>query len=99
VPALPAEFIRATAKLAGVHLYIDSDDVFYANSQMVAMYTRNSPGPRTIKLPRASMVFDLLDGLKPVTDGPVTEFTIDAKSLKPYAWWLADTQPTLPKMP
>ncbi len=97
--ALPAEFLRAMAKFAGVHVYLDSDDILYANSHMVVMHTGEQAGPRTIHLPSPSKAFDLLNGVKPVSDKAVAEFTIDAKPVQTYAWWLSEEPPTLPAMP
>lgn len=96
VIALPSEFIRDMAKFAGVHLYLDNDDLLYANDHMIVVNPRGSNGPRTVRLRAPSRVWSLLDGLKPVGDGPVTEFTVDGPLFRPQAFWLSDRKPTLP---
>lgn len=58
---LPGRLIREVARLAGVHIYCDTEDLFFANSRMVGLMASYSSGPRTIHLPRRSdVVVDLL---------------------------------------
>ncbi len=59
---LPAAVIRAAAKLAGCHLYLDSDDVVYAGRKFLAVYATAGDGPRTITLRRPETVWDLFTG-------------------------------------
>lgn len=56
-PALPAALYRALAKQAGVHIYNDADDTFYANVSYAVLHA-NGEGERTIRLPQKYDVYD-----------------------------------------
>ena len=60
-PLLPASLLRRLAQRAGVHLYIDTEDVVWASHDLLAVSV-HQPGPRTIHLPRTVDVSDLYDG-------------------------------------
>jgi hypothetical protein len=66
-PGLPAGFWRNAARRAGAHVWCESDDILLADSQLVAIHAA-AAGPRTILLPRASDVVDLISG-EPVGQG------------------------------
>lgn len=70
-PMLPARLIRRIAARAGVHLYIDTEDVVWAARELLAVSV-NAAGPRTVRLPRQAKVTDLYTG-KVIADG-VTSF-------------------------
>jgi hypothetical protein len=78
-PMVPAGLLRNIARLAGVHVYSDSEDVLYADGHFLALHTRYA-GPRRLCLPRVCDVHDLFasgDGQDdPVASG-VHEFTVD----------------------
>ncbi len=57
-PLLPAPLLRHLAQLAGVHLYIDTEDVVWASHDIVAVSVLRT-GSRTIQLPRPANVSDL----------------------------------------
>ncbi len=57
-PLLPATLLRRLSQLAGVHQYLDTEDVVWASRDMVAISIQQ-PGARTIQLPRAADVSDL----------------------------------------
>jgi hypothetical protein len=57
VPNIPSPLLRGIAKKAGAHVYVDTDDVVYANALLLAVHTRYS-GARHIVLPRRSTVTD-----------------------------------------
>ncbi len=63
VPVLPRDLLRWFARQAGVHFYIDTPDVVWANRDMLAISVKR-PGPRTIHLPAARDVADLFRGVK-----------------------------------
>lgn len=65
-PLLPAALWRRLAQPAGVHLYIDTEDVVWASKDLLAVSAK-APGPRTIRLPRTAVVTDVYTG-KPVAD-------------------------------
>jgi hypothetical protein len=60
-PLLPAQLLRRLAQQAGVHLYVDTEDVVWASRGLLAVSV-HQPGPRTIRLPRPADVSDLYAG-------------------------------------
>ncbi len=60
-PLLPASLLRRLARRAGVHTYVDTEDVVWASHDLLAVSVHQS-GPRTIHLPRPSAVTDLYEG-------------------------------------
>ncbi|MBM4048446.1 MAG: hypothetical protein FJ279_25360 [Planctomycetes bacterium] len=62
---LPPSLMRAIARDAGVHLWLDSDDAVYADSQFVGIHAATD-GEKRLNLPRACQVLDAVSG-KPVT--------------------------------
>ncbi len=71
----PEEF-RHFAKLAGVHIYCDSDDVIFANERFLTFHA-SSAGKKTIFLPKKAAVTDLFSGAA-VSD-TAEQFSFDAK--------------------
>lgn len=61
VPMLPASMLRGFAKTAGVHQYIDTEDVVWASRNLLAVCVHQA-GTRRIRLPRTSAVRDLYTG-------------------------------------
>lgn len=60
-PVLPASFLRALARRAGVHLYNDHDDALYASRSYLAL-AADLAGPRRIRLRRRADVLDPFSG-------------------------------------
>lgn len=56
-PVLPAAFLRALARQAGVHLYNDRDDTLYASRSYLTLAV-DGAGPRNVRLPHRRNVFD-----------------------------------------
>ncbi|HMP05188.1 MAG TPA: hypothetical protein PJ982_02470 [Lacipirellulaceae bacterium] len=54
-PILPSATWRELARDAGVHIFSDRDDTFYANKSYLCLHG-NGAGARTIRLPRSSDV-------------------------------------------
>ncbi len=73
-PCLQAHVLRDLAKLAGAHLYVDGEEIVYANESYVGIHT-NEGGKRTIRLKKAADVEEVIDG-RPVAE-QVTEFEED----------------------
>lgn len=76
-PQLPAALWRNLGRLAGVHSYIDEEDVVYANASMVSVVATRA-GRRTIRLPRPRRVTEMIEG-RAVTDVPVTSFEVELR--------------------
>jgi len=74
VPIFQASVLRRLAEEAGVHFYIDTEDVVWASRELLAVCA-NEGGRRTIRLPRRSDVEDLYAG-QSVASG-VVEFQAD----------------------
>jgi hypothetical protein len=60
-PQLPASLLRRLARSAGVHQYVEGDDVVWASRGVVSVCV-DAPGERTIRLPGRSRVTDLTTG-------------------------------------
>lgn len=58
---MSAAVYRAIAREAGVHIYNDRDDTFYANKTFVCLHA-NGAGSRTIQFPWACDVTDMMTG-------------------------------------
>lgn len=56
-PVLTPEIIRAWARKAGIHIYSDSNDTFYANKSYLTVNAA-AAGSRVIKLPRRADVYN-----------------------------------------
>ena len=65
-PYLSIELMRNLAKMAGVHVYRDANDILYADRHFVCVHTGDKPAQDTLRLPQASPVYDVFGG-KPVS--------------------------------
>ena len=70
---LPARFWANLATAAGVHRYIDTPDVVWANRSQLAVCV-DQPGKRTIRLPEPRRVREMFSG-QTVSNSPVSSFT------------------------
>lgn len=74
---LPAAFYRVLARHAGVHIYNDRDDTFYANKSYASL-NANGAGVRAIQFPRKC---DLIDAITRKRLATTTDnFSYDFKS-------------------
>ena len=62
-PGVGANVLRALAKSAGVHVYLDENAVVYANASVLSV-TVVAPGRRRILLPQPTDVVDAISGLR-----------------------------------
>lgn len=81
-PVLPAAFLRALARQAGVHTYSDRDDTFYASRSYVCL-NADGAGERIVRFPRPVNLFD------PFTDQSL------APRVKEFSHPLADKETLL----
>jgi len=58
-PYLSIELMRNLAKMAGVHVYRDANDVLYADRYFVCVHTGGAPAADTLRLPAATPVYDV----------------------------------------
>jgi len=82
-PTLPARLLRAAAAKAGVHHYIDTDDVVWATRETLAI-TVNEPGRRTIRLPRPARIIDVFSGAVVVEDASSFDADFQAGGTRLY---------------
>jgi len=83
-PNLPADVLRAIARWAGVHIYSDDGDVFYANRSFLGVHTL-AGGERTIRLPRrVPGVADLLAGKVIARDTAEIRVVLEPRSTALY---------------
>lgn len=73
-PLLPAALLRNLGQAAGVHSYIDTEDVVWACRDLVAVSVFHA-GKRTIKLPRRAAVRDLFTA--EMVSAPTEQFDAD----------------------
>ena len=60
-PGLPAGFWRNAARVAGAHVWCETDDLVFADSSLVAIHSA-AGGPRKLLLPRDCDVVDVVSG-------------------------------------
>ena len=58
---LSADIARELARLAGVHIYTEENDVLYANNSYLTFHAATS-GKKTVKLPKAATVREVYSG-------------------------------------
>ncbi|MGQ9608266.1 MAG: beta-galactosidase [bacterium] len=80
-PNIPSRLLRDFAKFAGAHLYIDTQDVIYANKSLLALSVNNG-GERIIRLPKNGDVYDLFDDKLVGIQLKEFEIYMEAKSTK-----------------
>lgn len=80
-PLLPAALLRRLAGKAGVHLYLDTEDVVWATRDLVAVSVKG-PGPRTVRLPRAAEILDVYIGSPAAPAGAAFEADFQARQTR-----------------
>jgi hypothetical protein len=71
-PFIPEDTVRKIAHHAGVHIYNETNEIFYANRAYAALHVKEG-GQRTIRLPRPADVYDRFE--KRYIARGVTEFS------------------------
>lgn len=92
-PILPSELIRNIIRESGGHIYLNHNDVVYANNSSVGVYSPEG-GMRTIKLPGMKKVTDMLTG-KVLADG-ASEFPVTFKKNESKLFLLEDPSGFVP---
>lgn len=57
---LGADVLRAIARFAGCHIYVDSEDVFYANRHYAVIHAASS-GEKTVHLPQKASAYEVYE--------------------------------------
>jgi len=83
--ALPAEMIRRLARYAGVHIFLETEDIFHANNHFIMIHTGNSAGVRKVSLPRKTGKVVELFSNQPVAEN-VDEFSVTLEPLSTYLY-------------
>jgi hypothetical protein len=80
---IPPNMWRGLARLAGAHVYCQSNDVLLACSRMVALHSIKS-GKKHIDLPEACDVTDVISGKPIATNTKQIEFDLDAPETRVF---------------
>ena len=83
VPVLPADLLRRLAKNAGVHLYVESDDLIYATQGFLAIFA-GEDGRKRLRLPKACDLYDPYD--KKMDARGTREFALEMKKGDTKLW-------------
>jgi hypothetical protein len=86
VPILPADLLRRIAKSAGVHLYVESDDLIYATQGLLAVHAGEC-GSKRLHLPKACDLYDPYN--KKVDARNTREFTFEMRKGDTRVWWIS----------
>ncbi|NLB54183.1 MAG: hypothetical protein GX811_00160 [Lentisphaerae bacterium] len=92
---IPTAFLRAVCKYAGVHVYIESDDVLYTNDKLMVLHTNEYSGQRHVTLPKKTNIYDLKTGKVLAND--TTTFSLDCEARRTWFLWMDKRQPTIAK--
>jgi hypothetical protein len=87
VPALPADLLRRIAKNAGVHLYVESDDLIYATKGLLAIHA-GEDGTKRLRLPEACDLYDFYD--KKLDARGTREFALDMSKGDTRVWQISE---------
>jgi hypothetical protein len=85
-PQMTSSLLRDIFRKAGVHIYSEDGDPFYANDELIALHS-GAGGERTFRLPGARKVTELFDD-RTVSDSPVTEFTETFEPMETRLYYL-----------
>ena len=85
-PNMTPSLLREIFRKAGVHVYCEDGDPFYANDELIALHSGKG-GKRTFRLPEARKVTELFDD-RTVSDVPVAEFTETFEPMETRLYWL-----------
>jgi hypothetical protein len=77
-PPAPSSILRELLRNAGIHIYIDSDDVLYANESFIAIHSAKE-GAKSIRLPKEREVWDVFEGRR---IGKVKEWKLNVPAYK-----------------
>jgi hypothetical protein len=85
-PEMTSSLLREMFRKAGVRVYCDKGDPFYANDELIALHSGNG-GQRTFRLPEPRKVTELFEG-RTVSDSRVVEFTETFEPMETRLYWL-----------
>lgn len=82
-PNMPAALLRSFARAAGVHVYNQRDDRFYANRSLLALHAE-SAGVRVLELPEAADVYEYPGGAQVTRAGAEVVVNMPAGGVKVF---------------
>lgn len=85
-PQMTTPLLRDIFRKAGVHIYCEEGDPFYANDELIALHSGEG-GRRSIRLPEPRKVVELFEG-RTVSDQPVSQFTETFQPMETRLYWL-----------
>ena len=85
-PEMTSSLLREISRKAGVHVYCEEGDPFYANDELIALHSGKG-GQRTFRLPEPRKVTELFEG-RSVSGKPVSEFTETFVPMETRLYWL-----------
>ncbi|MEN6643815.1 MAG: hypothetical protein ABFE08_15350 [Armatimonadia bacterium] len=94
VPYLSSDVMRNLARIAGVHVYRDSNDILYADKHFVVVHTGEKAATDVMRLPRKTAVTEAFSG-KVLTTG-ATEIKLDVPPYTTAMYYLGQAA-DLPK--
>jgi hypothetical protein len=88
VPNIPAGLLREIARLAGAHIYSETDDFLVANRFMVSLHAKET-GEKTVSLPRRTCVTDAFSKQCVIADSD--KFTVHMETGETGVWLLEES--------
>ena len=85
-PEITSSLLREIFDKAGVHVYCEEGDPFYANDELIALHSGKG-GQRTFRLPEPRKVTELFED-RTVSDRPVIKFTETFEPMETRLYWL-----------
>ncbi len=83
-PGLPPGLLRNLARLAGVHIYSDTDDALYAGRGLVALHAWQA-GPKVVHLPEKLLARELFVPEAPEQLTDTLQFELEAFETRVFA--------------
>jgi hypothetical protein len=91
-PGLPAGFWRNAARLAGAHVWCEADEIILADAGLVAIHSATG-GRRTLLLPRACDVEDVITGRPVARQARTIEFDLQGPETRLFRMLPAPPRP------
>lgn len=84
---MPSSVLRAAAKEAKVHLYLDSDNVVYHNKSLLGIHTKTADR-KTVRLPGKRDIYDIFENK--LVGRQIDQFELDAPAGKTKLYFTGD---------
>ncbi len=84
-PMVSAKILRNICRYAGVHIYLETEDLLYANKHFIVIHTKQE-GLKVIKLPVKANVYEVFDNR--IVGKKITQFKEDLPAKKTAIYFL-----------